>query len=76
MPPSPFRCECCNAVEYHVPFKLCAHCSQEYRQIRELVTRIRRRLDLWEVDTYKALVTQLNRLVAEVNDLRKKLKAR
>lgn len=77
MPPQPFKCEGCHAVEYHQPFRLCTHCNQEFREIKAFCTNLRRRFDLWGMPECTEVVrTVLNRLAAQVNDLVKRKDSR
>ncbi len=70
-----FRCESCNTVEHAEPHFLCNHCSQEFFRLRELATRFRKQFNFWHLDVHEVIRTGVNRLVAEINDLRKRVKS-
>ncbi len=69
-----FRCEACNCVESANPHTLCNHCNDEFYRLRQLATLFRQRFDFWHLDVHEVIRTGVNRLVAEINELRKRVK--
>lgn len=66
-----FRCEACHSVEHANPHTLCNHCSDDFYRLRELAKTFRERFDVWHLSAHEVIRTGVNRLVAEINELRR-----
>lgn|SRR6478752_153428 len=69
-----YRCHCCSDVLQGEPRKICPNCHLEFTQIRNLVREMSRRMQFDYADVFFGLKTGINKLVDQINGLRKLLK--
>lgn len=73
---SKFQCAACSSVETSEPKRICSTCHYEMVQIRNLVREMSRRMNFSYADVFVGIRTGVNKLIDEVNRLKRVIENR
>lgn len=69
-----YRCHSCPYVETGNPIQWCKRCSEDYLELQELAKQIESRRGFLHRDAAPNIKRELNLLIGEINELRRKVK--